>query len=145
MKAIHYIKGSININSNAVKVWLVLTDPALVKQYMGTDIKTNWKKDDNIIWEGEHGGIKFEDKGKVLDNEPNKKLKYTYWSSHAGAEDTPENHSVITWTLENSMNGLTMLVYTRENIPTLEEKAMLEEHLPSMLEEIKRLAEESGD
>lgn len=143
MTAIHYIKGSININTNAGKVWNVLTDPGKIKEYTGSAVNTNWKKDNEITWEGEHGGNKYQDKGKVLENEPDKMLKHSYWSSFAGTEDSPGNYSIITWTLENSLDGLTTLTYTRENIPTLEERAMFEEHLPSMLDEIKRLAEEA--
>jgi len=142
MTAIHYIIGSININTNADKVWKVLTDPARIKQYIGAETNTDWKKDSDITWEGEHGGIQYRDKGKVLENDHEKLLKYTYWSSFSGAEDSADNHSIITWSLENTLDGLTTLTYTRENIPTLEERAMFEEHLPSMLDEIKRLAEE---
>jgi len=141
MAEIHYIKGSININSNADKVWKVLTDPALIKQYIGSDTTSNWNKDSEITWEGEHGGTKYHDKGRVLENDHEKLLKYTYWSSATGTASSEENDAVITWSLENTMDGLTTLTYTRENIPTLEERAMLEEHLPSMLDEIKRLAE----
>jgi uncharacterized protein YndB with AHSA1/START domain len=143
MAEIHYIKGSININTNAGEVWKVLTDPGIIKQYIGSDTKTDWNKGSDIEWEGEFGGNQYLDKGKVLENEPNKILKHTYFSSFAGAEDSPDNYSIITWSLENSMHNLTTLTYTRENIPTLEERAMFEEHLPSMLDEIKRLAEEA--
>lgn len=142
MTAIHYIIGSININTNADKVWKVLTDPAMIKEYIGSDTHTDWKKGSDISWQGEHGGMLYEDKGKVLENDHEKILKHTYWSSAAGTEDSPDNHSIITWSLENTLDGLTTLTYTRENIPTLEERAMFEEHLPSMLDEIKRLAEQ---
>ena len=144
MAKIHYIKGSININANATAVWEVLTGPASIKKYVGSDIQTDWKPGSDIIWEADQGGIKVHDKGKVLEMEENKLLKHTYWSSAAGTEESEDNSSTITWTLEHTMEGLTTLTYTRENIPTLEERAMFEEHLPAMLDEIKRLSEETA-
>ncbi|RYY66100.1 MAG: hypothetical protein EOO13_16270 [Chitinophagaceae bacterium] len=145
MAEIHYIKGSININTNAGKIWEALTNARHIKNYMGTNVKTDWNKGSDIIWEGEHGGISYQDKGKVLENDTDKTLRYSYWSSGAGTEDSPDNRSIITWSLENSMDGLTTLTYQRENIATLEERAMFEEQLPSMLDEIKKLAEGNMD
>lgn len=142
MAEIHFIKGSINVNANAKEVWAVLTEPDKVKAYLGSAAKTDWKQGSDISWETEQAGTAYQDKGRVLENEANKTLKYTYWSSLAGTEENEENASIISWSLENSMEGLTTLTYLRENIPTLEERAILEEQLPSMLDEIKRLAEE---
>ena len=139
---IHYIKGSININSNADKVWKVLTDPEIIKQYIGSDTKTDWQPESEIMWEGEHAGQKYQNKGRVLENEHEKSLKYTFQPFEAGTEENSDDASIIKWTLENSLDGLTTLTYQRENIPNLEERDMLEEHLPGMLDEIKRLAEE---
>lgn len=141
MAELHFIKGSININANADRVWSALTDPDKIKIYLGSSPNSDWQPGSDITWTTEQAGITTIDKGKVLENIPNKTLQYSYWSGASGTEDNGDNYSRISWTLEHSMEGLTTLNYLRENIPTLEERAMLDEHLPAMLDEIKRLAE----
>lgn len=142
MAEIHYIKGSININSNAQQVWKALTHARYIKLYMDANIKTDWQSGSEIIWETENAGMQFSNNGKVVEVENNKLLKYSYSGNIHDADASEDNYSLITWSIENSMDGLTTLTYQRENISTLEERAMLEEHMPFMLDEIKRIAEQ---
>jgi hypothetical protein len=91
------------------------------------------------------GGIrwpKFQDKGKVLENSFGKVLKFEYWSSFGGYADTPENYSIITYTLEKADHPKIKFTYTREKIPSESESRMFEGHLPHMLQQIKELAEQ---
>ena len=69
-------------------------------------------------------------------------LKYKYWSGYGGGQDSTKNYSVIIYKLEPLDRDKTKFTYVRENIPTEEEKKMFEEHLPEMLNEIKRHSEE---
>jgi len=50
--------------------------------------------------------------------EPEKLLKYDYWSNWAG-EDTPENRQIISYKL-NGQNGKTVFTLTQENCPSNE-------------------------
>jgi uncharacterized protein YndB with AHSA1/START domain len=138
----HSIKGSIAIDASAEKTWNILTNPEKILLYIGANTTTDWKPGSAITWEGEMGGQKYLNKGKVLENKPYELLKFTYWSNFGGIPETPENYSVITYTLDESADGKLMFTYNRENIPTPEEKTMFESYLPFMLTEIKRLAEE---
>ena len=48
------VKKSIKINSSASKVWQVLTNPELTKQYMfGCEIISDWKVGSPVIWRGQ--------------------------------------------------------------------------------------------
>ena len=144
MAEVHYIKGSININSNAKEVWNALTNPRYIKLYMDANIDTDWQTGSEITWQTENSGMHIQHKGKVLAIDNNKLLKYSYSGNIHEADDSEDNYSIISWNIENSMDGLTTLTYQRENISTLEERAMLEEQMPLMLEEIKRIAEQEA-
>jgi uncharacterized protein YndB with AHSA1/START domain len=142
MATSHSIKGSIAIDASPEKVWDILTNPEKILLYIGANTTTDWKPGSAITWEGEMGGQKYLNKGKVLESKPYELLKFTYWSNFGGIPETPENYSVITYTLDKADDRKTMFTYNRENIPTSEEKTMFEGHLQFMLAEIKRLAEE---
>ena len=73
---------------------------------------------------------------------PQQILKYSYFSSQEGYEDTPENYSVITYRLEKDNENNIKLIYCREHIPIEFEQKNQERFLPVMLENIKKLAEE---
>jgi uncharacterized protein YndB with AHSA1/START domain len=135
------INGSIEIKTDPYRLWDVVTNPDKIKLYTGSDTITDWKVGSPILWEGQHGDFKYQNKGKVLENNPGYLLKFLYWSGLGGDSDTIENYSVITYQLEKLHAGKMKFTYTRENIPTEVEKKMFDEHLPYMLEEIKRLAE----
>jgi hypothetical protein len=49
-------------------------------------------------------GQKVEGKGKVLQMETQKLLKYSYWSNMSGLPDRPEAYHIITYQL-SSKNG----------------------------------------
>ncbi len=110
--------------------------------YNGSKTQTDWSIGSPIIWEGELQGTKYKNKGKVLDNIPNRLLRFTYWSGMGGDADLPENYSEITYSLNLLDDNSVELTYSRIKIPTALEKQIFEEHLQSMLGEIKRLSEE---
>jgi uncharacterized protein YndB with AHSA1/START domain len=135
------VKGSIKILAPLAKIWDVLTDPDKIILYTGSKTETDWQPGSQIVWFGEMQGLKYQNKGKVLENKPNRLLKFTYWSGIGGDADLPENHSEILYTLNPMDDHSTELSYSRIKIPTSVEKQIFEQHLPFMLEEIKKLAE----
>ena len=135
------IKSQITINATPAKVWNVLTDPEKILQYIGSQTITDWVAGSPITWEGEMQGMKFQNKGTVLENIFNERHKFTYWSGMGGDVDEPGNYSEITYSLKPLNDRQTEFKYFREKIPTLIEKQIFEGHLQSMLEEIKRLSE----
>lgn len=138
------ISDSIVINADANKVWDVLTNPEKIKIYLGIpETITDWKVGSPAVWRGEFGGVKFENKGKILENNYESLLKFEYWSSFGGYEDKPENYSVITYTLDRIDDSTTKYTYTREKIPTEQEYEMFNGHLQFVLQGIKELAEQN--
>ena len=115
------IDKTIIIKASPSAVWDTLTNPGMMKLWMGEpemgiDIITDWKVGNPIIVKGFHH-VKFENKGTVLRFEPNKVLQYNYLSSLSRLPDKPENYSTIEFRLEPVENK-TLLTLTVANFPT---------------------------
>jgi len=84
--------NKVTISAPRAEVWDALTNPEKVKKWMhGTEMSTDWKEGSPITWTGEWKGKPYQDKGEVLEIEPEKMLRYTHWSPMGGSEDKPEN------------------------------------------------------
>ena len=137
------VKKSIIINAPAAKVWGALTNPELIREYFfGTETKSDWKVGSPITFEGEWQGEKYKDKGTILENVTNKRLKYNYWSSRSSGEDVSENYADITYEL-NEKDNKTELTITQENIPDEEMKQHSEENWKEVMEGLKALVEKN--
>lgn len=133
---------TVSIDAPPARVWEALTSPAMVKQYMhGTDLSTDWKVGSPISWAGEWKGQPYEDKGEVLEVEPQTHLKYTHWSPMGGSEDRPENYHTVAVDLVED-GGKTRLTLTQDNNATREEAdGMAENNWGPMLDGLKETAE----
>jgi uncharacterized protein YndB with AHSA1/START domain len=90
-------KASISIEAPKQVVWQALTTPEALKQYMfGADVTSDWEKGSPITWKGEVNGKKFQDRGVVLEVEPERSLQYTHFSPLSGKPDEPENYHTVT-------------------------------------------------
>jgi uncharacterized protein YndB with AHSA1/START domain len=134
-------KTVVTFNAPAAKVWEGLTDPKIVKQYFfGTDLKSDWKVGDPIIFSGEYEGHKYQDGGIILDIDPPKYLKYTYWSSMSGTEDKPGNYNNIIYELTED-KGVTTLTITQEGVKNQESAEHSEQNWKSVFEGLKKIIE----
>jgi uncharacterized protein YndB with AHSA1/START domain len=92
MKEKYVAEVTIDIDVPKSKVWDALTNPKLIKQYLfGTEVTTDWQVGNSITYKGVWEGKPYEDKGKVLENKPEKLLVSTFWSALSGKPDLPEN------------------------------------------------------
>jgi len=134
--------STVTINAPKGDVWDALTNSAKVKQYMhGTEMSTDWKEGSSISWKGEWKGKSYEDKGRVLEVEPQRLLRYTHWSPMGGSEDRPENYHTLTFELAGK-DGKTILTLTQDNNPTQEEAdKMARDNWAPVLEGLKATAE----
>ena len=83
-------KSTTLIGASKDKVWKALVTPSAIKEYMfGTDVEADWHKGSPITWKGEFKGKKYEDKGVILDINPEKTLQYSHFSPLAGKPDKP--------------------------------------------------------
>jgi uncharacterized protein YndB with AHSA1/START domain len=104
-------------------------------------MSTDWKEGSSISWKGEWKGKSYEDKGRVLEVEPQRLLRYTHWSPMGGGEDKPENYHTLTFELAGS-DGKTILTLTQDNNPTQEEAdKMARDNWAPVLEGLKATAE----
>jgi uncharacterized protein YndB with AHSA1/START domain len=132
---------SITIAAPLARVWEALTDPAQVKQYMwGAEVVTDWKKGSSIVYRGDWEGQPYEDKGRIVEIDPPRLLRTTYYSPLSGKEDVPENYAEVTYTLKASSNG-TKLTVTQSNIPDDAGKTKSEDNWGMTLETMKSMIE----
>jgi uncharacterized protein YndB with AHSA1/START domain len=114
------IEITIIIKASPSVVWDFLTKPNLARHWMGEpemglEIMTDWKVGNPIMIRGFHH-VKFENKGKILESEPDRVLKYDYLSSISRLPDKPENHTIIEFRL-TPVNDQTSLTLALSNFP----------------------------
>ena len=134
-------KATTTINAPASKVWDALTKPELIKEYLfGTEVTTDWQVGSPITYKGEWEGKTYEDKGEILQIEPEKLLVSTFWSSLEGLPDVPENYKTVHYELSPE-NGGTKLTITQDNNATQEEADHSEQNWNTVLGGMKKLLE----
>ena len=132
---------SITIAAPPKRVWEALTDPAQVKQYMwGAEVVTDWKQGSPIVYRGEWEGKPYEDKGKIVEIDPPRLLRTTYYSPLSGKADVPENYAEVVYALEPSAGG-TRLTVTQSNIADEAGKERSEGNWGMTLETMKKMIE----
>jgi uncharacterized protein YndB with AHSA1/START domain len=134
-------KASISIDSPTRKVWKALVTPELVSRYMfGATVESTWKPGDPIIWKGEWKGKPFEDKGVVIEVQPDHMLRYTHFSPLSGEPDVAENYHTVT--IELSDHGRSTLVeLSQDHNLTEASRAESERNWRVMLQGLKKTAE----
>lgn len=143
------LKVNIDIEAKAENVWDTLVNPEKVKQYLfGTKVSSDFKIGSPITFEGEYDGMKYKDKGKIVEYEENSLLKYSYHSSFSELEDKEENYQLITYRIssksEKSINNDDLKVnleISQENIPTEAAKEDSEKNWSLLLKKIKEISE----
>src|SRR6185503_16617259 len=135
-------KSETIIKAEPAKVWQALTDPALVKQWLfGTDMQvSSWEVGGKIRYTGTWEGKSYEDKGEILEIEPEKKLVSSYFSGLSGKPDVPENYQKVSYILEPAAEG-TKLIISQEGNPTEESAKHSEGNWNMVLESLKKIVE----
>ena len=134
-------EASILIHVPIARVWQALTAPELIKQYLfGTEAVSDWQVGSTITYRGTWEGKTYEDKGKILELDPEKHLLTTYWSSFSGLPDAPENYQTVAYDLSAEKNG-TKLTVTQDNIKTEASRDHSAQNWKKVLENLKSLLE----
>jgi uncharacterized protein YndB with AHSA1/START domain len=137
-------RASVFIQAPVQKVWEALTKPQIIKRYFfGTETETDWQPGSPISFKGEWNGRSYRDKGVILENETNRKISYSYWSSLSGTEDKPENHLTITYIVKEEETG-TILEITQENLRDESSCEHSENNWRMVLANMKNLLEDSN-
>lgn len=133
--------ATVKIKASKEEVWDALTNPDKIKQYFfGTNAISDWKQGSSLKFTGEWEGKKYEDKGTILDTQPGKLFRYTYWSSMGKLEDKPENYATVTYELVPAGNE-TILNVTQDNVASQEGKEHSEQNWNYVLGELKKFVE----
>lgn len=135
---------TIFIAASPAEVWKTLTVQERMLQWMGErdlqlQIHTTWEINSPFVISGFHH-IKFENRGKVLQFEPEQLLVYTHRSTVSRLPDTPESDTVFEFRLQE-VEGGTALALRIYNFPTESIYKHLALYWPVTLEELKHVAE----
>ena len=77
-----------------------------IKEYMfGSQVVTDWRQGSPITWKGTYEDKEYEDKGEILEIEPERRLRVTHFSPLSGQEDRPENYHTLSYELEERAGG----------------------------------------
>ena len=134
-------KASIIIDALGYQVWKALVDPQAIRQYMfGTQVVSDWHVGSPIIWKGEWQGKTYEDKGVILQFEPERMLQYSHFSPLSGVPDLPENYHTVT--IELTPSGTqTEVTLSQDHNTSEEERVHSEQNWVAMLTALKRFVE----
>jgi uncharacterized protein YndB with AHSA1/START domain len=134
-------KQAIVINAPSSKVWDALVNPEMIRKYMfGTNAISDWKKGSPIVFKGEWQGKTYEDKGVLLEVEPERLIQYSHYSPLSGLPDTPENYHTVTVELSNA-DTHTILLLSQDNNPTEQAREYSKKNWGMMLIGLKTLLE----
>ena len=135
-------RAEIEIDTSRDKVWAALTDPEQIKEYMfGSQVVTDWKQGSPIVWRGEYEGKKYEDKGEIVEIEPERRLKVTHFSPLSGQEDRPENYHTLLYELEER-DGRTHVSLSQDNNPSKDAAEHSQANWERMLADLKQVVEQ---
>lgn len=136
------VSESIVINADLEKVWDVLTNPEIIKEYLfGTETVTDWKVGSPIVFQGEYEGHKYRDHGVIKENVFHSRISYSYWSGFSGLEDKPENYGEVVYELHPIDNTQTKFTWTQVGYPDETRQQHSQSGMKAFLEQIKGIAE----
>jgi uncharacterized protein YndB with AHSA1/START domain len=130
--------AEIDIEAPAARVWDVLTSPdQLKKLWFGAEVETDWKVGSPITWTGEYEGKSYQDKGEILEVQPERLLRLTHFSPLTGQPDVPENYHTLTYEL----TGNTHLKLAQDNNGSEDEAKHSQQMWEQLLTKVKEAAE----
>jgi uncharacterized protein YndB with AHSA1/START domain len=137
----HVATAAVEISASRDRVWTALTDPEQIEKYMfGSRVVTDWERGSSIAWKGEYQGKAYEDKGKILEIEPERRLKVTHFSPLSGKEDVPANYHTLTYELEQR-GEKTRVSLSQDNNGSEEEAEHSKGNWEKMLTGLKEVVE----
>ena len=116
------INEEVTFNASPQKVWDLLTNPAMTKQYMfGCEVLSTWEVGHPIDWKGqtEDGKEIVYVKGNIIEYVEGHKVTLSMFDPHMGFPDIPENYIHLTYELKEIETG-THLTITQKASPKAE-------------------------
>lgn len=111
----HVATAETEISASPAQVWAALTEPEQIKKYMfGSQVETDWAQGSRILWKGEYEGKAYEDKGEIVEIDPNRRLTVTHFSPLSGQEDVPDSYHTLVYELHEA-GDTTRLSLSQDN------------------------------
>ena len=134
-------RASTTIEAPLARVWDALVNPDTIRRYMfGTTVVSEWKRGSPIVWKGQWKGRAYEDKGVILELDPERRLRYSHFSPLSGAPDVPESYHKVTVDLSVE-SGRVRVALSQDNNATTEAREHSERNWTAMLAILKKLLE----
>ena len=143
MSKIFKAAQSIRINAPRSKVWDALTNPEMIKRYFfGIDVRCDWEEGDPIFYRGEWKGQRFEERGNIVNIEPEEYLLINFWDTSFLLPDYLQNYKVLSYILSGKRSA-TKLTILQEFNDSKEETMRANENWKKVLENLKMLLEKA--
>ncbi len=134
-------EADVTIRGSLSQVWDALVNPDKIKQYMlGATVESDWKVGSPIVWKGEWKGKPFEDKGRILEIQQGKRLRYSHFSPLSGAPDRPESYHTVTIQLDGP-DGAIHVDLSQDNNPSEKARDESRRNWSMMLDGLKKTVE----
>lgn len=138
------VDRTVIIDATPAAVWRALTEPALMRRWMGEpemqiEIDADWTVGGPFVVRGVHH-VRFEGRGTVRRFEPGRALEYTQLSSVSRLRDEPASYSVIGFELA-PQGDQTTLTLTLRDFPTHTIYKHLDFYWRTTLEILKQFVE----
>jgi uncharacterized protein YndB with AHSA1/START domain len=138
------VSETIQIDTSKERMWDVLTNPEIIKEYLyGTDTITDWKVGSEIIFQGEFDGHQYKDKGIVESINLNQSLSYWYWSGFSGIDDLKENYSLVSYSIDEVSDSEVKFTWTQKGFSSSEGFEHSQKGMEALLNTIKLIAEKN--
>ena len=102
--------------------------------------RSSWEEGGDIVWKGEYDGKQYEDKGKILQVDPPRRLALTHFSPTSGKHDHPDNYHTLVYELEEADDG-TRIRLSQDNNASTEEAESSRANWEMMLSGLKKVVE----
>ena len=143
MKEVLSVKADITIRGTVSQVWDALTNPEQIKRYMfGAEVVSEWSVGSPIVWKGEWKGKPFQDKGRILEIQQGKRLRYSHFSPLSGAPDRPESYHTVTIHLQGE-DGAVHVDLSQDGDGSEASRQESRRNWNAMLEGLKRTVEQT--
>ena len=133
--------AKVTISAPIARVWDALVNPEVIKRYMfGATVVSDWQVGSPIVWKGEWKGKPFEDKGRILEIQQGKRLRYSHFSPLSGAPDRPENYHTVTIEVDGR-DGTVQVDLSQDHNPSEKARDESQRNWNAMLEGLKKTVE----
>ena len=106
------VEKRITINAGIEDAWHALISPASIEKWLNvTSMSTSWEPGSPVVFSTILERKPYHFHGTVLHyDEEQKQLQYSYWSNLSRLPDLPENHAIVTMSLQEEGEETILLV-----------------------------------